>query len=96
MFELPYSFNAKLGIIGATPYALTQGPELTSDDAPAARGEVGSALQGWESVLFHCGPLVRAFEELGALMYPPQVRAPGSNSTWQYTMHSVCMILTCI
>jgi hypothetical protein len=35
------------------------------------------ALDGWESCLFHSRHLKRAVEDLGAAMYPPQVREGG-------------------
>ncbi|KAF8063091.1 hypothetical protein HT031_003930 [Scenedesmus sp. PABB004] len=46
--------------------ALLRGPALPPG---------GEALDGWESCAFHARHLRRAAEDLGAAMYPPQVRA---------------------
>lgn len=45
------------------PRVLLHGPQLSSD----------SDVSGWESMLFHYRSLQRSFEDLGALLYPPQV-----------------------
>lgn len=57
--------QASIAVVKAFGKALLQGPALQA-------GSEG--LESWESCLWHTKHLRRAVEDLGAAMYPPQVR----------------------
>lgn len=57
--------QASAAVVKAFGRALLQGPVLASGS---------ESLDGWESCLWHSKHLRRAVEDLGAAMYPPQVR----------------------
>lgn len=44
---------------------------------PAASGFSKEEVEGWESLVWHSKSLQRGVEDLGAAMYPPQVRRCG-------------------
>lgn len=58
---------AAAATLSAYGKALLQGPQLHAVETQAL-------LEGWESCLWHGQHLRRAAEDLGAAMYPPQVR----------------------
>jgi hypothetical protein len=57
--------QASTAVVKAFGRALLQGPALAAGT---------DSLDGWESCLWHTKHLTRAVEDLGASMYPPQVR----------------------
>jgi hypothetical protein len=58
--------QASTAVVKAFGRALLQGPALAAGT---------DSLDGWESCLWHTKHLTRAVEDLGASMYPPQVRS---------------------
>ena len=63
--------QASTAVVKAFGRALLQGPALAAGT---------DSLDGWESCLWHTKHLTRAVEDLGASMYPPQVRPVDKHS----------------